>query len=238
MINYQKTRFTKTDNSNVMSGVMIHDEGLALAASREDGELVVEPSKGASGEIFAGFSYERTKRPTVLGAVVKETVTTEVLASGLLLARLPIAGQIGVFIDGTKVAVDVGTDSSAPGAATAVSLYKGVLYFHADHADKAVMAQYRYEPSLEEARTYGEGNEYNQTPASYEVGVTGRIVGGTVSTTCWDPSVDWSDESKMHPSLGADGLLTIGGSGTVLKNLLIRNEPGQGSPYLTVEFIL
>lgn len=233
MINYQKTRFTNTDSSAVETGVMINDEGLALVAKRDGDQMVIAPSTGASNEIFAGFSYERTRRPEILGFVQEETIK---VADGLRLLRTPIAGAISIRVDGTKMNIDIG--NTAPAANTAVALDGDQVIFHADHDGKTVRVQAHYEPSLEEARTFGEGNEFGQTPASYEVGVCGRIVGGIVSTTAWDPEADWADESVMHPSLGADGNLTVGGSGTLLSNLLIRRAPGQGSPYLEVEFIL
>lgn len=233
MINYQKTRFTKTDSSAVESGVMISEEGLALIAKREGADLVIRPSQGAAGEVFAGFSYERTSRPDVLAMVAESVV---VVNETFLMARAPIAGQLAVFIDGTKVTVDLAAEAPVDG--TTVNMDGQELYFHASAAGKSLRVQMRYTPSLEEARTYGEGNEFGDTPASYEVGVCGRVVGGTLSTTAWDPAADWADESKLHPVLGADGLLTIGGSGTELKNLIIKTAPSQGNPYITVEFIL
>lgn len=235
MINYQKTRFTNTDSSAVESGVLINDEGLALIAKREGENMVVAPSMGQANEVFAGFSYERTRRPEVLGNVEAGTV---VFADqpAIKLARVPNAGAVAVFIDGSKVDVDAGT--GAPAAATAVNLDGDMIYFHGDHDGKSFRVQYHYTPSLEEARSYGEGSEFGQTPPSYEVGVVGRITGGIVDTTAWDPEADWADESVMHPSLGENGLLTVGGSGTKLTNLLIKRAPMNGSAYLTVEFIL
>ena len=231
MINYQKTRFTNTDSSAVESGAIIHDEGLALIAKREGENMVVNASMGQAGEQFAGFSYERTRRPETLGSVEEFVAGAE-----HKLARVPDAGAISVWVEGVKKTIDVG--KGEPAANTAVNLEGDTLYLHGDHTGNPVRVQYHYTPTLEEARSYGEGSEFGQTPPSYEVGVVGRITGGIVDTTCWDPNADWSDESVLNPSLGANGLLTVGGSGTKLTNLLIKRAPSGGSAYLTVEFVL
>jgi len=231
MLNYRGTIFTQTDSSKVATGEIINEEGAALVILREGSSSVIQESKGASGEIFAGFSYERTRRPSILAAIEEGVIADSIIRLG----RTPEPGKIAIWVAGTEITIEVGAD--APDDATTVNLNGSEILTHADMNDKDFIVQYLYEPTVSEARLFGEGNEFSATPASADIGVCGRILGGVVSTNFFDIDADWSDETKMHPSLGADGRLTIGGPGTELTNLIIKEAPRSDSAFLTVEFI-
>lgn len=232
MLNYRNTIFTQTDSSPVAQGEIIQEEGAALVLLREGSKAVIKQSTGAADEVFAGFSYERTRRPEILAGIHESVIGSDLMVR---LERTPEPGKIAVFVDGSAITVEVG--SSAPADGTTVNLDGSVIYVHSSAEGKDVRVQFLYEPSVSEARTYGEGTEFNQTPASADVGVCGRILGGEVSTNYFDVEADWADETVIHPSLGADGRLTIGGSGTVLTNLAIKEAPNSEKAFLTVEFI-
>jgi hypothetical protein len=232
MLNYSKTIFTQTASSIVATGLFINEEGSALVISREGSNAVVGESTGAAGEIFAGFSYERTRRPTILSGVYEAHIADE---QPIELHRIPDPGSIGVWVDGKKLDIDAGKD--APSLPDSVSLNGHYILVHKDHVGKNIKVQFLYQPTVLEALTYGDGNDFDSTPASAYVGVVGRILGGSVSTNYFDVEADWSDESVMHPSLGLDGRLTIGGSGTKLTNLVIIQSPASESAFLTLEFI-
>lgn len=231
MLNYRNTIFTQTDSSKVATGEIIQEEGAALVILREGPEAVIKESTGAAGEIFAGFSYERTRRPEVLAAIEEGTIEDGLIRLG----RTPTPGKIAIWIGADEITIEVGDD--APADNSAVNLSGSELRTDAGENGKEFRVQYLYEPTVSEARVYGEGNEFGQSPASADVGVCGRIVGGTISTNHFDVEADWANETEMHPSLGADGRLTIGGPGTKLTNLIIKEAPRSDSAFLTVEYI-
>ena len=237
MLNYRNTIFTQTDSSKVAQGEIIQEEGAALVILREGSSSVIKESTGAAGEIFAGFSYERTRRPSILAAIEEGVIT---VADGddkglIRLGRTPEPGKIAIWVDGSEITIEVG--ATKPADATTVNLNGSEILTHASMEDSDFRVQYLYEPTVSEARVYGEGNEFGQSPASADVGVCGRIVGGEISTNHFDVEADWANEQEMHPSLGANGRLTIGGSGTKLTNLIIKEAPRSDSAFLTVEFI-
>lgn len=232
MLNYKKTRLTATSTSPIVEGAGISQEGMALVAIRtENGRTEIQPSTGVSGEIFRGFSYDRVSAPEVLGHAGFSTVDS---SKPFNLTRTPITDMVGVFIDGTKADIEAG---KAPSVAGKVALDGSDLYFHSDDDDKDFRFQIHYKPTYEEAVTYGERHDRGVALPNEVSGACGLIVGGTISTTCWDPTVDWTDTSKAHPSLGADGLLTIGGPGEVLTELVIEEAPASGEDgVLTVSY--
>jgi hypothetical protein len=231
MLNYKKTRLTATDSAPIVEGAGITQEGMALVVVRSEGQSEIQPSTGVAGEIFRGFSYDRVSAPEVLGHSGEANVDA---SKPFDLTRTPITDMLGVFIDGTKATIEAGKTPSAGGV---VALDGMNLYFHADDDGKAFRFQIHYKPTYEEAIMYGERHDRGAALPNEVAGACGLIVGGTISTTCWDPTVDWTDTSVTHPTLGADGLLTIGGPGTKLDMLIIEEAPTSGEDgVLTVSY--
>jgi hypothetical protein len=231
MLNYKKSRFTATDVAPIVEGASISQEGLALVVVRGEGQSEIQPSTGAAKEVFRGFSYDRVSAPEVLGHAGESVVDS---AKPFDLTRTPMADMVGVFIDGTKATIEAGKTASAAGS---VALDGMNLHFHSGDDGKEFRFQIHYKPTYEEAIMYGERHDRGVALPNEVAGSCGLIVGGSISTTCWDPTVDWTDTSVTHPSLGVDGLLTIGGSGTLLDMLIIEEAPTSGEDgVLTVSY--
>lgn len=227
MLNYESTRFVKTTQSDVVEGAAFLDEGIAAVYVRDGGTTRIQPSTGAAGEVFAGFSLETNVPPQFMPFVTEFTIAGGVVE----LPRLPIAGQIAVFIEGTKAALGAG--ASAPDSAGEANLDADTLAFHADDEGKSGTVQFMFEPSVTEAMVVTGSGPISGLPSA-ELGVIGLIQTGEISTSYFDANADWTG-SELHPSLGADGKLTIGGSGTELTSVVIKSAPSAASPYLTVE---
>lgn len=222
MIKYIATRIHRTDNKKAAAGAQIREEGTALVYVKENGELVVKPSTGADGEIFAGLSTGARRHPQELIKVESHVIP----ATGFVeLARVPKA--LAVWLDGTMIATaDIGANPVVP--ANGVNVVGNKVYAA---VGSTVKTQYSYEPTVSEAQ-----GEVGDLPINGDAeAATGRnsfVTLGTVATTMFDATVDWT--AVVNPRLGADGKLTTKGIGTLLSNVLIENAPSAEADYLEV----
>lgn len=224
MISQKYTRVFMNEHRPVEPGVVIAEEGMALVYVRTAGETCVRPSTGAAGEVFAGFSWTRNSVPATLPMVIETKVPASLTVH---LDRLPIAGQLLVRVGGDALDL-VG---SAPADATEVRLVGQDLTFHADHVGQNLMIQLQYEPTLQEARQILGDNLIGGLASSAEQ-MIGLLTRADICTSFYDASADFT--SAMHPSLGADGRLTVGGNGTVLTNVTIVEAPSAANPFIVV----
>lgn len=231
MLNYKHTQLFDTVQRDVLPGAALVEDGIAAVYTREapNGELTVKPSTGAANEIFAGFTLNNNI-PGTFRPNVEEGIVTPVIN----LARVPVAGQILVKVDGTAVEVEAG--SAAPSAATKITLTAdGDLIPHADQIGKGFVTQYHYELTASELRSET-GDTFGgvHNTASAQFGKTGLVIrADELSTNMFDASADWS--AVINPSLGANGMLTVGGNGTVLKNVFVLAAPSGDNAFLKLE---
>ena len=115
MLLLNATTITKTSSSAMVPAANITEEGLALVYTRINGELAVQPSTGVTGEEFAGFAIARQTPPATLPHVETGIIP---VGGAVLLARLPIAGQILVKVDGEVATLSAaGTQPADAGGA-------------------------------------------------------------------------------------------------------------------------
>lgn len=215
MIAQKLTRLFRTEHFPVQEGVVIQEEGMALVFVQEGGKTVVKPSTGAAGEVFAGLSQSRNSPPSFIPHVFESVIPASLVVE---LPRIPMAGQILVKVGGTKLTVV----ADAPASASEVQLTVDKLIFFAGEAAKSLYVQYIYEPSLAEARTVLGDMPIGGLPSTYQ-GIIGVTLHGTVGTTMYDASKDWS--GVINPRLGVDGRLTTDGPGTLLTNVQVIQTP-------------
>lgn len=224
MLVQRYTRLFLTEHRPVQTGLNLTEEGIALVAVKQGNETVVRPSTGAAGETFAGFSLTRNSPPATLPwcgeAAVPGTLNVQ-------LPRVPMAGQILVKVGGE--AVDI--VANAPADETEVRLVADVLTFHADHEGANYEVQMQYEPTVSEARTII-GDAPIGGIAAGQLDQIGVITRGDIATTLFDASADFV--GVMHPTLGADGRLTVGGAGVELKCVQIVSAPNSENSALVV----
>ena len=223
MINLQATRILKTDAKPLAAGVLFEEEGQVMAAIKEDGVLKVRPSLGLPGEIFAGFSYSRAIPPKFLPKVEEFIIPDNGVVE---LIRTPVLTQMLVKIDGVKADLTAGATAPEVGD---VKSQKNVLYFATADKGKKGVAQYLYEPTVSEAREVTGDIPQGGVPGQV-LGQAGLIVVGTIATSLFDASVDWT--TVLNPTMGADGRLTVGGDGVLLTNVLVENSPTSDEEFL------
>lgn len=227
MLNQKYTRSFLTEHRPVAPGVVINEEGVPLVYVRVPGEseLFVAPCTGAAGEVFAGFSWTRNHPPATLPIVLEGKVPADLTIE---LPHVPVTGQIRVVIGGdAKEIVAV-----APADADKAQLVGTVLTLHADANGLDYSIVMQFEPTMQQARQLL-GDMPIGGLASNNQSVIGVLTRADVCTSRFDASADWNG-GEIQPSLGADGMLTIGGAGTKLSSVVVVNAPSGEVPFLTV----
>lgn len=227
MLSQKYTRQFLTEHRPLAPAALVMEEGVAMVFVRVPGqaELHVQPSTGAADEVFAGLSWTRNAPPAFLPNVTEGVVP----ASGKVeLRSTPVTGQILVVVGGDVKVIT----ASAPTTADEAELVGKVVTLHSSVIGQSYMIQSLYEPTINEARQIL-GDMPIGGLASQNEGIIGLLTRADAATTYFDASVDWNGP-ELHPSLGADGRFTIGGTGTVCTNVIIVSSPSADVPYLTV----
>lgn len=228
MLFLNATDIVQTQEADLLPGEVIHEEGVALVWTREGGKSYLRLSTGAKGEVFAGFALARSMPPAHMNRVEEFTIDS---TKKLTASRVPTAGALFVKIDGTKAEQEATGSASGAGK---VGVQGGDLFFHEDDVGKKVYIQYGYGLSVVEAQSYLADAPIGGL-ASNVIGRCGYIKLGNVATSMFDPAVDWSADNVLHPSLGPNGMLTIGGTGTELKGCMIKQSPTSDRGYVIIE---
>lgn len=223
------TDIVMTQEADLLPGVAIHEEGVALVWHRENGKNFVKPSEGVSGEVFAGFAMSRNLPPAF--QVFVEELTIDATLS-YTLRRLPKAGQSLIKI--AKVKADATTGDTNPTDAGDVVINGAELLFASADLGKKVFVQYASELTVSEARAITGDAPIGGLSANIRQRIS-YIKLGNVSTNMIDASADWSNDAILNPSLGAGGLMTVGGTGTLLKGVIIKKAPDATNGYATFE---
>lgn len=228
MLFQNATDIVQTQEADLLPGEVIHEEGVALVWTRENGKSYLRLSTGNKDEQFAGFALARSMPPATMARVEEFVIDATLKYTA---TKLPIAGQLLVKIDGVKADQEAANTASAAGI---VGVQGADLFFNKADEGKKVFVQYAHELSVTEARSYTADAPIGGLPSNV-VGRVGYIKLGNVATSVFDAAADWSNDNVLNPSLGADGRLTIGGTGTVLKGCVIKQAPNAERGYLIIE---
>lgn len=227
MLNLLSTRVFHTELFDVLSGIAIQEEGMALSFIKDNGITKVHPSLGVANEVFAGFSLSRNVPPEFVPNV-EEFIIKDSLIHDLV--RSPMAGQCLVKVGGSIKSIVLTT----PANAGQVMLTGNTLAFAAGENGKSCFVQYMYEPTISEAAVFT-GHAVIGSLAFRSMDNIGCIVRGTISTNYFDASVDWS--AALAVKLGVNGMVTTTGSGATLPNVTIMNSPNSTDPFLTLRMV-
>ena len=230
MFDLNRTFYNRAVEKAVATGATVAKEGLALIAVMEGGVEKVKPSTGAADEKFVGFSLLTNITPDVLNNFVEATI--------------PAASPYTVTIEHSNIVSGqiVANDLTAGGQLTLgdpatnddqFSFNNGVLTFAAARANHVIVIGYRYYPTVLEAQsTYYEGS-INNGAAQLFNRVAVAVGPGEFYTTEYDVTTDWTSVTDVR--LGANGIITGAGSGTVISDRVV-SVPGLGSAFLGIAF--
>lgn len=232
-VDIKRTWYSHVDSQPLAAGASVSEEGQGMVGVLEDGIEKVMPSTGGGGEVFAGFAVFRqldfTSRPVVEEITVPGAAPYEVDLANTNL----ITGQVRVY--DVAAATDLLVVGVAPAAGEVqVDLATGKLTFNVAEAGKAMVAYYRHELTLAQAKAL-----YYEAPTNYPDANFFASVGvgkgkGRVYTMFYDDSIDWSSGGVI--ALGADGILTMGGAGPVVPNARVVKLPSAADASLGIEF--
>lgn len=230
MLFQNATKIQMTNESPLVPGTQIQEEGVALVRVMHKGSSMLQLATGAADELFAGFAIARNMPPQFQVFIEDGTVDGSLTH---VCERMPQPGQLLVKVGG--VIMTQGAEDAAPLAATGVNVVGAEIKFHADHEGKEKYIQYAYELTVSEARALTGDQPIGGLPSNIE-GQCAYIKLGVVGTNMVDMSHDWSAVGH-HPRLSAGGKLSAGGEGTLLKNVVITQLPTGDNPYIVVEVV-
>lgn len=229
MLLFQDSKIVQSVEQPVVIGSTITAEGQALVAAYASGVYGVKPSTGAAGEQFVGVAFSQQMTPLYLPNF--ESLTVNATTYQVTLAYTPAAGTLRIV----NASGTVQTAGDPTTTANTYSITGNVVTFHSGQAGVVMTISYRYSPTTVQARSV-----QGDIPAGGSAGLTLNSVGvvtqGSIVTSEYDTSVNWGTGAAIIVTLGANGLFTIGGSGTVVPNAYVTKVPSAGDPYLGLHF--
>lgn len=229
MLDPRTSLYRDTINRPAADAAMLNESGFACVYTRENGITQVRKSTGAAGEVFAGFNLTRTVPPQQMTKVVEASVPAN---KTIHLPRTPILAQLLVKVEDTKLTI---VADVADLAEDSVVLEGDTLTFHDTQVGGDLYIVFAYEPTVNEAKELTGDMPYGGLAEPTTNTVTLVTKADSLGTSFFDASCDWSDATKIHPKLGANGNLTLDGSGTELKNITILAAPTGETPFLQIE---
>lgn len=225
MLQLRNTRIYKSLFENLATGIAIQEEGVALEYIKEAGETKVQPSTGTAGARFAGIAIARNMPPATL-PIVEEGIAE---ATGSF-TRAPLAGQCLIKVGG--VALTIVADPAATPQADEIVVVGASYKLAASNVGKAMVAQYLYTPTVQEARTVIGDAPYGGLAAN-ALGTIAAIKSAEVATSFFDASADWTDTT--YAKLAAGGKFAPGTEADHIPGAIVKNSPNVGTPFLVLE---
>lgn len=230
MLYLPKSSLVRVVTRAIVAGGIVGAEGACLISNVEANVRGVTQSNGTAGEQFAGIAvYERAPLSTV--PRVEELVVDDTLYNAQL-ARVPVGGAAAVRVIDLTTNTALTAGSAANAGEFELSGTNGdFVLVNSTRAEHNIRVFYRYSPSTMEARILqGDVRAGGTALAAYQR--TGVILIGDVYTTEFDQTVDWNADNVVIRT-GANGRLTIGGTGAIVPGTLI-SAPTTDSPYVGV----
>lgn len=195
----------------------------------EDGVLMVKvpgggfkASTGGAGEIVAGFAFVRTTAAPFTPTTWVRSETFDVGVSNVVtLSRAPVASSTFIWNNSTGAAI---TPDSVTGTTVTMTT--------ADPEGNSITVTYRYTLTVAEAQS----KVGDQLPGQYagnKLGSVGLAQTGLIFTNAFDSAQNYRSVGPLKA--GANGLVTIGGSGTTL-NAYVVSLPTEETPFLGIQF--
>lgn len=225
MLYLPQTTYPISEEALVAPGATFVAEGQAAVRTVGQTHLGVLPSSGTADEIFVGFVIAGSSAAPFVEPFANRVETYTVGTSGaVVLERAPIAmSQVSVM--------NLSANPVAPVDTTSLTLDGKEL--GGLTAGSTVQVTYKYALTVIESVAL-QGNAEPGGYAGAQVGQIGLIKRGTVYTSEFDASVDWSAATAIK--CAANGLITDqSGTGVEIKGF-VKQLPTFERPFLAIEF--
>lgn len=229
MILFSQTRIISSTQKPVAAGYTVTAEGAMMVADYTGGVFGVRQSiTPSTTERFVGISYDSQTPLTTLPVLNEVTV-----ASGTAtILYTPVAGTIRVSYKATNAALTVAAGAPAAGE---YSITGTTITVNAADNGKVLVVTYEYTPTVVQSIAL-QGNTLPGGPAGQYLGQVGLITAGEVYTSKWDTTVDWSGATPLIPRVGANGNVTLGGTGFII-NGYVSALPSATSPWIGITLL-
>ncbi len=234
-IDLKRTWYQWTDPMSLATGAAVDNEGQGMVSVLQDGVEMVKPSAGAAGEKVVGFARFRQLSYTTKALVEQWVIPTAAPYVVQLTQVSLVTGQIRVqdLTGATDLAVVAGAPATGQ---VQVDYVHGTLTFNAAQAGDSLNVYYRYQLTVAQSLQF-----FYQPPTNFpdpnffsQVGVgKGK---GRVYTMFYDASKAYDNTATL--TLGADGIITVGGAGPAIPGARVVNQPSANDPFLGIEFLL
>lgn len=219
MLNLSACTIIETRPVEIAAGITSIQEGCALVYVLENGVNKMKPSTGAAGEFYAGVALGNPVIPTRTNKIesIKVPATSPYTVT---LARAPLADPfIAVEAAGANPRVVLAKAGAASSTEYAIS--GSVVTLHSSFAGRTLTVMYPYSISYAEVIQGLPGFDASRVTDLTSVPALGCIAVGEIYTDMFDPSVDWASFSSSNRiKLAANGMFTIGGSGTTIEGVV------------------
>ena len=219
MLNLSACTIIETRPVELAEGITSLQEGCALVYVLENGISKMKPSRGAAGEFYAGVSLGNPVIPTRSNKIEQVKVPAASPYT-VTLARAPLADPF-VAVEAAGANPRVVLAKAGAASATEYAISGSVVTFHSSFAGRTVTVMYPYSISYSEVVQGIAGFDASRVTDLTSVPTFGCIAVGEVFTDMFDPSVDWASFSSSNRiKLAANGMFTIGGSGTTVEGVV------------------
>jgi hypothetical protein len=225
MLSFPQTKVFQSIERAVAAGFTIDQEGKALTWTSVSGVSGVRKSAGTGTEVFAGVALNMLYLPVEVP--FSERLTQASLA--ITLSNTPLGGTLRVYNVTTATVFTAGNGTDA----NTYSLSGVTATLPVANNGNVFLVSYRFAPTVAQAQAFW-GNVHPGGPAGAYLGQIGVIQKGDVFTTEYDTAVDWTVAAPVV-RLGANGVFTTAGSGTILSNVTVIQAPDLGVGALGLE---
>lgn len=230
MLYMPKTKVEFADSLDIVAAQPSIFEGQLLQAVVENGIGKVQLGAASGTAIIAGIAYKYFRQPT--SAKMVENVTVPAGGGTVTLSRTPLTPSTASLAYDVTGATALTYNAGVGSGQYAVT--GAVISFNAAQAGHVVTVIYGYTLSVTEANLlYGDNHYIGSLEPSNFSNKIGCIKRGHVWTDQYDPAINWFASPRGNMTMGANGLITVGGSGPVIPGFLLE-APSVDSPYLGI----
>ncbi len=233
MFDRSRSEWSNIRQYPVLASATIAAEGQAMiSVANGTGGSCVQPSTGAASEKFIGFS--RTDNIRVSTEVVVERVTVPLAGGTVNLAHANLVASSTNAYNVTDAALMTIVGGAPATTEAQVNTTNGTITFNVAQASDVIQVTYRRNLSVEESKMKYKNSLAQNIAADFFHLVALMGGEGTMYTDQYDSSVANTFAINTAVRLGAAGLLTTAGAGSIIGYVV--QVPGTTDAFVGVKY--